>query len=264
MRVAGVIGWPVAHSLSPRLHDYWLKEHGIDGAYVKLPVRPEDFASVLRGLRQAGFRGVSVTVPHKEAAFALAHRVDARAAEAGAVNQLVFHDDGSMEGLNTDVPGLAASLCDAGVDVTGKPVVLLGAGGASRAALVALRAMGAAEIRLLNRTEGRAGARSLAHWAEAARDVALVVNATSAGMKGAPSLALDLAQLPKDAAVCDIVYNPLETEFLRRARAQGLKTVDGLGMLMHQAVPAFEAFFGVAPKVTPGLRRTLEEALAHG
>ncbi len=160
------------------------------------------------------------------------------------------------------MPGLAASLRDAGVDVAGRPVVLLGAGGASRAALVALRAMGAAEIRLLNRTEGRSGARSLAHWAQAARDVALVVNATSAGMKGAPSLALDLAQLPKDAAVCD--NNPLETEFLNRARAQGLKTVDGLGMLMHQAVPAFEAFFGVAPKVTPGLRRTLEEALAHG
>jgi len=155
-------------------------------------------------------------------------------------------------------------LREAGVDVAGKPVVLLGAGGASRAALVALRAMGAAEIRLLNRTEGRAGAGSLAHWAEAARDVALVVNATSAGMQGAASLAVDLAKLPKDAAVCDIVYNPLETEFLARAHAQGLKTVDGLGMLMHQAVPAFEAFFGVLPRVTPGLRRHLEEALARG
>jgi len=264
MKLAGVIGWPVAQSLSPRLHAYWLKEHGIDGAYVPLPVRPEDFASVLRGLRQAGFRGVSVTVPHKEAAFALAHRVDAQAAEAGAVNQLVFHDDGSMEGLNTDAPGLVASLHEAGVDVGGRPVVLLGAGGAARAALVALRAMGAGEIRLLNRTEGRAGARSLAHWADAARDVALVVNATSAGMKGAPALAIDLTKLPKDAAVCDIVYNPLETELLTQARAQGLKTVDGLGMLMHQAAPAFEAFFGVAPKVTQGLRRTLEEALAHG
>lgn len=260
MKLAGVIGWPVAQSLSPRLHGHWLAQYGIDGAYVKLPVRPEDFSAVLHGLQRAGFRGLSVTIPHKEAAFALAHRHDEAAREAGAVNQLVFHDDGSIEGLNTDVTGLAASLAD--VDFAGKPVVLIGAGGAARAALMALK--GAGEIRCLNRTVGRGGAKGLEHWSVAARDAALVVHATSAGMKGTPSVPLDLSMLPRDAVVCDIVYNPLETPLLKQARAMGLRTIDGLGMLMHQAVPAFEAFFGVEPEVTPELRQVLEEALAHG
>jgi len=257
MKVAGVIGWPVAQSLSPRLHGFWLAQHGIDGAYVKLPVAPHDFATVVRGLRRAGFQGVSVTIPHKQAAFAIAHRLDETAQAAGAVNQLVFCEDGTMEGLNTDAPGLAAAL--AGVDYAGKPVVILGAGGASRAAQLALKDAG--EIRLLNRTPGRMGASGFGHWADAAKDAALVVNATSAGMKGAPPLDIDLALLPGSAVVCDIVYNPLETALLRRARARGLKAVDGLGMLMHQAVPAFRAFFGVTPDVTPALRKTLEEAL---
>lgn len=261
MKLAGVIGWPVAQSLSPRLHAYWLAEHGIDGAYVRLPIRPEDFSTALRGLRRSGFNGVSVTIPHKEAAFAIAHSVDANAAEAGAVNQLVFRDDGSIHGLNTDVPGLAASLRS--IDIKGKPVVLLGAGGAARAAVLALRSLGAREIRILNRSTARLGAKPLSDWPEAARDAALVVHATSAGMKESPSLGLDLGVLPADAVVCDIVYNPLETELLKQARARGLKTIDGLGMLMHQAVPAFEAFFGVRPAVTPDLRRALEEALAH-
>ena len=260
MTLAGVIGWPVAQSLSPRLHGYWLAEHGIDGAYVKLPVRPEDFSVALRGLRHAGFRGVSVTVPHKEAAFAVSARVDDAAHKAGAVNQLIFHDDGSIEGLNTDVPGLKASLAE--IDFAGKPVVILGAGGASRAAQIALAAAG--EIRLLNRTPGRLGAVGFGQWADAAKDAVLVLNATSAGMKDTPSPDVDLALLPSTATVCDIVYNPLQTGLLQRAQARGLKTVDGLGMLMHQAVPAFKAFFGVEPEVTPYLRRMLEEALAHG
>lgn len=257
MKLAGIIGWPVAQSLSPRLHGFWLAEHGIDGAYVKLPVAREDFSTVVRALQRAGFRGLSVTVPHKEAAFAIAHRLDETARAAGAVNQLVFHDDGMVEGLNTDAPGLAASL--AGVDFAGKPVVILGAGGASRAAQLALK--DAREVRLLNRTPGRMGAIGFEHWAQAAKGAALVVNATSAGMKGTPSPDIDLALLPKSAVVCDIVYNPLETKLLKRARAHGLKTVDGLGMLMHQAVPAFRAFFGTTPQVTPELRRRLEEAL---
>ncbi|MBV9990134.1 MAG: shikimate dehydrogenase [Alphaproteobacteria bacterium] len=257
MKLAGVIGWPVAQSLSPRLHGVWLAEHGIDGAYVKLPVRPEDVSVAIRGLQRIGFAGVSVTVPHKEAAFAVAHRVDEAARAAGAVNQLVFRDDGEIEGLNTDATGLAASLAE--VDFAGKPVVLLGAGGAARAARVALK--GAREIRVLNRTPGRLGALGLAHWADAAKDAALVVNTTGAGMKGTPSLDLDLTLLPKTAVVCDIVYNPLHTPLLKQARGQGLKTVDGLGMLIHQAVPAFRAFYGVEPKVTPALRRALEEAL---
>jgi shikimate dehydrogenase len=260
MTLAGVIGWPVTQSLSPRLHAYWLAEHRIDGAYVKLPVKPEDFSVALRGLRHAGFRGVSVTLPHKEAAFAVSARVDDAARMAGAVNQLIFHDDGGIEGLNTDVPGLKASLAE--VDFTDRPVVILGAGGASRAAQIALEAAG--EIRLLNRTPGRLGAVGFGHWAQAAKDAALVLNTTSAGMKGTPSPDIDLALLPCTATVCDIVYNPLRTPLLQRAEALGLKTVDGLGMLMHQAVPAFKAFFGVEPKVTAQLRRVLEEALGHG
>ena len=280
MLTAGVMGWPARQSLSPRLHSFWLNEHGIDGAFVPLPTRPEDFSAALRGLRLSGFCGVNVTVPHKEAAFALADRLDPLARVAGAVNLLVF-GDGGTEGFNTDVFGLAASLMGTLGDatLTGKPTVLLGAGGASRAAVLALDSLGASEIRILNRHRGRGEALAsalapvvkakltatgLEDWSKTARDAALVVNATSAGMKGTPPLDLDIEVLPKDAAVCDIVYNPLETDLLKRARHAGLRTIDGLGMLMHQAVPSFAAFFGVTPKVTPALRAELEKALADG
>jgi shikimate dehydrogenase len=267
--LAGVIGWPVAQSLSPALHGFWLAERGIDGAYVPLAVRREDFASVLHGLRLAGFQGVSVTVPHKEAAFAIATRHDADALRAGAVNQLVF-EGAEILGLNTDVAGLAASL--AGVALEGRSAVLLGAGGAARAAVLALERLGAGEIRVVNRSPARAQAlASLSGrvvvapaWDAAACGAALVVQATSAGMKGAAPLDLALDVLPKDAVVCDIVYNPLRTVFLKRAEAAGLRTVDGLGMLMHQATPAFRAFYGVEPQVSPALRRALEERLARG
>jgi shikimate dehydrogenase len=273
--LAGVIGWPVAQSLSPRLHGHWLRQYGIDGAYVPLPVRPEDFSTVVRGLRRGGFAGVSITIPHKEAAFALAHRADTTARASGAVNQLVFHDDGSIEGLNTDAQGLAASLEQ--VALKAKPAVVLGAGGAARAAVIALDRLGAAEIRILNRHPARAEelAAALARaattplvvakeWASIAGDAALLVNATSAGMKGTPSPDIALDLLPRTATVCDIVYNPLETGLMKRARAAGLKSVDGLGMLMHQAVPAFKAFYGVEPSVTTELRAQLEKALGHG
>ncbi|HEY4969443.1 MAG TPA: shikimate dehydrogenase [Steroidobacteraceae bacterium] len=277
-RVAGIMGWPVAQAFSPRLHGFWLAELGIDGALVPLAVRPEDFSVVVRGLMKAGFKGSSVTIPHKEAAFAICHDCDLAARAAGAVNLLIFHDDGRIEGRNTDATGLAASLREnLGADcVRGKAAVLLGAGGAARAGIVALHDLGAAEIRILNRTKSRAEQMAAAlagqvkpklvvhdeqDWPRAAADAALVVHTTSAGMKGAPSLDIDLGALPKNAAVCDIVYNPLETPLLARAHKAGLATVDGLGMLMHQGVPAFHAFFGVAPKVTPALRRYLEEAL---
>jgi shikimate dehydrogenase len=277
-KLAGIIGWPVAQAFSPRLHGYWLAELGVDGALVPLPVRPEDFSLVLRGLMKAGFRGCSVTIPHKEAAYAVCHTVDLPARAAGAVNLLIFHEDGRIEGRNTDATGLSASLREElGADaVRGKSVVVLGAGGAARAAVVALHILGAGEIRIVNRTKLRAEQLAAAlkgqvtpklvvleDWSEAARDAALVVHTTSAGMKGAPSLDLDLSVLLKTAAVCDIVYNPLETPLLKAARGAGLKTIDGLGMLMHQGVPAFEAFFGVAPQVSAGLRKHLEDAL-HG
>jgi shikimate dehydrogenase len=277
-RIAGIMGWPVSQAFSPRLHGFWLNEMGIDGALVPLAVKPEDFSTVVRGLMKAGFKGASVTIPHKEAAFAICHSVDLAARAAGAVNLLVFHDDGRIEGCNTDATGLAMSLrVDLGADcVRGKVVVVLGAGGAARAAVVAAHDLGATEVRVLNRTKHRADALAAelarqvsttltvlpdSEWATAAKDAALVIHTTSAGMKGAPSLDIDLGALPKTAAVCDIVYNPLETPLLERANALGLKTVDGLGMLMHQGVPAFAAFFGTAPKVTPALRAHLEEAL---
>ena len=278
-KLAGIIGWPVAQAFSPRLHGYWLNEMGIDGALVPLPVRPEDFSIVIRGLMKAGFKGVSVTIPHKEAAFAICHETDLAARVAGAVNLLIFRDNGRIEGRNTDASGLAAALrenLDAGA-LKEKAVVILGAGGAARAAVVALHDIGAGEIRIVNRSRGRAdqlAAALSAHvkprlvvfddWSKAAQGAALVVHSTSAGMKGAPSLDIAFDALPKDAVICDIVYNPLETPLLKRARAAGHKTIDGLGMLMHQGVPAFEAFFGVTPKVTPSLRKNLEEALNSG
>jgi shikimate dehydrogenase len=274
-RLAGIIGWPVTHSLSPVLHGHWLDELKIDGAMVPLAARVEDFAAVVDGARRAGFRGMNVTVPHKEAAFSLSHRVDAPAQAAGAVNLLVFHDDG-IEGRNTDALGLAESLRESLGTLEGKSVVLLGAGGAARGAILSLEMLGARHIHLLNRDVHRAttlaGSLSqqvrapvepggLEDWKKAAGDAALVVNSTSAGMGANPPLALDLSLLPKSAAVCDIVYNPLETKLLKDAAARGHKTVDGLGMLMHQAVPSFEAFFGVRPKVTPALRETLVNEL---
>jgi shikimate dehydrogenase len=278
-KLAGVIGWPVTHSLSPRLHSYWLAAHAIDGAYVPLPVAKEDFAGVIDGLRRAGFVGVNVTVPHKEAAFALAHELDASALAAGAVNLLLFRDDGRIEGRNTDASGLAASLQEAlGKNaLSGKSVTLLGAGGAARAAVLALAE--ARDIRIVSRDlkRGETLARELSakvkvplktfawdRWPDAAKDASLLVNATSAGMLGAQTLDLPLDPLPVNAAVCDLVYNPLETDLLRRAQAAGFRPIDGLGMLMYQAVPAFEAFYGEAPKVNPALRAELKKGLRGG
>jgi shikimate dehydrogenase len=277
-KLAGLIGWPVSHSLSPVLHGHWLRELGIDGAMVPLPARTEDFTAVIDGVRRAGFRGVNVTVPHKEAAFAMAHRVNVEAKIAGAVNLMVFAE-GRILGLNTDTYGLSASLEEAlgPHALAGKNAVLLGAGGAARGAVLALTMLGAESITILNRDMHRAKtlADSLASqikarlmvgplqaWDGVAGEASLLVNSTSAGMAGNPPLELDLSPLPQAAAVCDIVYNPLETALLKDAAARGHQTIDGLGMLMHQAVPSFEAFFGVRPQVTPGLRASLIEALS--
>jgi shikimate dehydrogenase len=279
-KLAGIVGWPVSHSLSPRLHGYWLAAHAIDGAYVPLPVPKEDFARCIAALMRMGFAGVNVTVPHKEAAFALAHHLDESALAAGAVNLLLFHKDGTMDGRNTDAGGLAASLQEAlGKAPLARPAVLLGAGGAARAAVLALTQIGARDIRIVSRDpkRGEKLARELSarvktqlssfawdKWPDAAKDAGLLVNATSAGMTGAQSLDLSLDPLPVSAAVCDLVYNPLETDLLRRAQSAGLRTIDGLGMLMYQAVPAFEAFFGEAPKVNPALRAELKKGLRGG
>ena len=274
-KLAGIIGWPVTHSLSPVLHGHWLAEYGIDGAMVPLAARVEDFAMVIDGARRAGFQGVNVTLPHKEAAFAMAHSVDEAAKAAGAANLLIFRD-GEIEARNTDSLGLAESLKESAGTLNGGNAVLLGAGGAARGAILALEMLGVGKIHLLNRDPHRAKtlAASLApqvkaavvpggldDWSKVAGNAALVVNSTSAGMGANPALDIDLAVLPRSAAVCDIVYNPLETKLLKDAGARGHKTIEGLGMLMHPAVPSFEAFFGVRPKVTPALREALVKVL---
>jgi shikimate dehydrogenase len=276
-RIAGVIGWPVAHSLSPMLHGFWLCEHRIDGAYIPLPVRAHVFSTALRGLREAGFAGVNVTVPHKEAAFALAHRGDGAAGSAGAANLLLFQGN-EIEARNTDAEGLAGNLVvELGTEgLREAHVTILGAGGAARAAVLACGHLHAARIHLLNRTVARAQAAAAAlargvrsqldsgswdEWPSLAPTTTLLINATRGGMSGSPSPDLPLDLLPTNAVVCDLVYRPLETPLLARARTLGLRTVDGLGMLMHQAVPAFEAFYGIRPKITPALRLELEKVL---
>lgn len=278
LKLAGVIGYPVEHSLSPRLHNCWLKQLGIPGTYLPLPARPEQFSKLISALHSAGFAGVNITVPHKQAAFALSETVDEAARLTGAVNLLTFKN-GRLEGFNTDVEGLHASLAEEFGEASfkGQKVVVLGAGGAARAAIVALDRMGVAEIRIVNRGRSRMAAligelRSHTNarlttyewpqWPTAAEAAALVMNATSGGMTGAPALALSLDRLSKDAAVYDLVYNPLETALLRQARERGHRCANGLGMLMHQAVPSFEAFFGVRPAVTLELRVELQRALS--
>jgi shikimate dehydrogenase len=270
MKLAGVIGWPARHSLSPVLHGHWLRLHGIAGAVVPLAVRPEDFGRVVDALPRMGFRGASVTVPHKEAAHALAFALDADAKATGAVNLLVF-DHGTVEGRNTDALGFAMALREGlGEDAMRRgPAVVLGAGGAARAVVRALTAGGAPEIRIVNRSRGRAEALNAVapvrvfDWNDerAFGGAALLVNTTVLGMKGQPALDIDLRVLPAPAGVVDIVYTPLETPLLTAARARGHKTLDGLPMLMHQAVPAFAAWFGTTPKVTPALRAELVQAL---
>ena len=265
-RLAGVIGWPVAHSRSPRLHGYWLEQHGIDGAYVPLAVRPGAVEPVVRALAEAGFRGLNVTVPHKEAALDICDTVDETARRVGAVNTLVF-EGGRIRGRNTDGFGFLENMragapgwrADAG------PAVVLGAGGAARAVAAALADDGAPEVRVANRTAARAeslaaslgGPVRAVPWAErdaALSGAALLVNATTLGMTGQEALDLSLDALAPRAVVADIVYTPLETDLLARARARGHRAVDGLGMLLHQARPGFEAWFGVAPAVTAELR----------
>jgi shikimate dehydrogenase len=272
-KLAAVIGWPVRQSVSPVLHSHWLKQHGIKGAYVALPIEPANFGRCVATLPLMGFAGASVTVPHKEAAFALVSSLDEDSRATGAVNTLVFKGDG-VAGMNTDVRGFAASLSETlGADAARKgPAAVLGAGGAARAIVLALQRAGSPEVRIVNRTPARSEtlARSAGgairsvpwgDWKGALADTALLVNTTSLGMTGKPPLEIVLDHLPHHAAVADIVYNPLETNLLRVAKARGHATMDGLGMLMHQAVPAFAAWFGVTPKVTPELRTELERAV---
>ena len=271
---AGVMGWPVGHSLSPRLHGYWLQELGIDGTYEALPVDSENFPCELKSLAEKGFRGVNVTVPHKEAALAAVDEADGQARRIGAVNTVVVQDDGTLSGSNTDGFGFSENLRSGheGWSAAAGPAVMIGAGGAARAIAAALVDGGAPELRLINRTPSKAhavardigGPIEVIPWEE--RDqvlggAALLVNATTLGMGGGQPLALDLTALPADALVTDIVYTPLATPLLEDAAARGNPAVDGLGMLLHQARPGFAAWFGVEPRVTDALRTHVREGL---
>jgi len=262
-RVAGIAGWPVTYSRSPRLHGFWLQRHGVDGAYIPLPIRPGEFATAIRGLAAAGLAGANVTIPHKLAAFEIADTVEQTARRAGAVNTLVFQD-GRIIGSNTDGYGFIANLRAHGVDLTEGPALLLGAGGSARAVAAALQDQGV-EVTIANRTRARAEALArqlpglrILDWSNrtaALADHALVVNATPLGMAGNDPLEIDLSPAAESLTVVDNVYVPLETPLLVAARERGLRTVGGLGMLLHQAVPGFRAWFGVQPEVDEELRR---------
>jgi shikimate dehydrogenase len=265
---AFVIGHPIAHSRSPKIHRHWLEASGISGSYEAIDVAPDDLAEFIRGLRERGFRGGNVTIPHKEAVFSLVRRRDEAAEEIGAVNTLWF-EDGVLWGGNTDAHGFAANLDEYAPDwIRNGPTVVLGAGGAARAVIHALKQRGVKDIRIVNRTLSRAqeladrfgrgvSAHASAATDELLADTGLLINTTALGMHGNEGLPADPARLPGTAIVTDIVYVPLQTPLLAAAARCGLKTVDGLGMLLHQAVPGFEHWFGKRPVVTPDLRAAI-------
>ena len=268
--LAGIIGWPVAQSRSPLVQNFWLAQHGIAGRYVLLPVAADRLAAALRGLPALGFRGCNVTMPHKQAAFALLDHVDPAALRIGAINTIVVQEDGTLAGFNNDGRGFVQSVVDASPDwqPNAGPVLVLGAGGAARAVVVALLEAGVTDIRVTNRTHDRAeqlaaeigGPIAVLPWDhrdDAMADVSLLVNTTDRGMNGKPALDVSLARLPTAAIVGDLIYTPPETPFLQATREQGNLTVNGLGLLLNQARLAFQAWFGVLPAITPELQRAV-------
>ncbi len=270
--LAGVMGWPVAHSRSPVIHNHWMAQYGLRGAYVLLPVQPENFEAAIRGLPALGFSGCNVTIPHKVNAMKMMDFVDPVAKAMGAINTIVVQLDGSLHGYNNDGFGYIQSLRDAQPDWRGDagPALVLGAGGAARAIVLSLLNEGAPEVRLVNRTREKTQALAdefgprvkVLDWAErndAMAGVALLVNTTNQGMHGQPELAVSLAALPEQALVSDAIYIPLETALLKNARLRGNPVVNGLGMLLNQARPAFKAWFGVMPEITPTLRQVVIE-----
>jgi shikimate dehydrogenase len=275
--LAGVMGWPVMHSRSPLMHNYWFRQHELAGTYVPLAIEPQGLAAALKALRPLGFAGCNLTIPHKQQAMAIVDEVDAVAKRIGAISCVVVRPDGSLAGTNNDWFGFIHNLkqeqpgwrADAG------PAVVLGAGGGSRAVCYGLLQDGAKEIRLVNRTLARA--RGLADefggpiralpWEQrhdALEGAALVVNATSQGMVGQPALDLRLDKLSKAALAADIIYIPLETPFLAAARQRGNRTANGLGMLLHQGRPAWKLWFGIEPVVTAELRLLMEQSIQGG
>lgn len=267
--LAGVMGWPVAHTRSPAIHNHWIAHYGLKGAYVQLPVMPQRLEAAVRGLPALGFAGCNVTVPHKVNAMRLVDELNPAAQRIAAINTIVVLPDGRLMGMNNDGVGYIQSLRDQdpGWRADRGPVLVLGAGGAARAIVVSLLDEGAPEVRLANRTPERALelAQALADprlnvldWSqrnEAMDGVHLLVNTTTQGMHGQPALDVRLDALPSQAWVSDAIYIPQETPLLSDARQRGLVTVNGLGMLLNQARPAFHAWFGVMPDITPALLR---------
>lgn len=272
--LAGVMGWPVMHSRSPKLHNYWFQQHKLAGAYVPLAITPERLASALRALAPLGFAGCNLTIPHKEAALAIVDEVVPVARKMGAISCVTVRKDGSLLGSNNDGYGYIEALLEAhpGWQADAGPAVVIGAGGGARAVAMVLAERGVKEIRIVNRTLPRANAlvKDLAGpmqavaWDDRARvldGAALLVNTTSQGMVGEPALDLTLDKLPRSAVVSDIVYIPRETPLLEAARLRGNPIVNGLGMLLHQARPAWQSWFGITPDVTPQLRQMIEATL---
>lgn len=265
--LAGVIGHPISHSKSPRMHGYWLDQLGIAGHYVPMDVAPDKLEMVVRMLPHAGFCGVNITIPHKERVLEIADTVTELAARIGAANTLTFSEDGQIHADNTDSYGFLENLRHGTPNwkPDGGPAVIFGAGGASRAVIIALQDAGVPSIFLANRTRSRADALkaefsgniSVIDWDAVDAhlgNASLLVNTTSLGMTGSPPLTLNIEALPSSAVVTDLVYAPLETDLLKSARANGCDVVDGLGMLLYQGVPGFERWFGVRPEVTGDLR----------
>ena len=268
--LAGVMGWPVAHTRSPAIHNHWIARHGLKGAYVQLPVHPDRLEAALRGLPALGFAGCNVTVPHKVSAMHFMDELHPTAQRVAAINTIVVQPDGSLLGMNNDGAGYIQSLRDADPTWRGDagPALVLGAGGAARAIVVALLDEGVPELRITNRTLERAQALAEAFgdrvkvvpWAErneAMAGISLLVNTTTQGMHGQPPLDVVLDALPAAAMVSDAIYIPMETPLLAQARLRGHRTVNGLGMLLNQARPAFKAWFGVMPEITPELRAAI-------
>ena len=269
--LAGVMGDPVMHSRSPKLHNYWLAKYGLSGVYVPLAITAGQLRAALRALPALGFSGCNLTIPHKEAALEIVDQIDPLARRIGAVNCVVVAADGSLEGQNHDAFGYIESVREAQPSWRANrgPIIVIGAGGGARAVLVSLIDAGASEIRLVNRTLARAkslarelgGSIMALNWQErevALEDAAMLINATSQGMVGEPPLDLALDSLPVSALVSDVIYIPRETALLAAARKRGNQTVNGLGMLLHQARPAFHAWFGIMPEVTAELRAMIE------
>lgn len=268
--LAAVIGHPIAHSKSPMLHGHWLKTYGITGHYIPMDVMPDDLETVLRNMHKMGFVGANVTIPHKTRALEIADQVTDRATLIGAANTLIFHEDGKILADNTDGYGFIQNLRQSAPewDPTSGAAVVLGAGGAARAVVASLLDVGVPEIFITNRTRVRAeqlrddfGARlKVVEWVQAGdviEDGTTIVNTTSLGMTGKPELKVSLDGLQPGSLVTDLVYTPLRTPFLDEATQRGCVTVDGLGMLLHQAAPGFERWFGPRPEVTEDLRRVI-------